>query len=327
MTATYPFLVGFSTQVFSPPKLGNESPSLFPVEAASTPILTGPLVEGRLPDPDRADEIVVDENTRDRFGLDLGSTLVLGQELQPGEDIPPQFQPVDGATNFRERMRVVGIAKSVSSELSWTPSSGFYAKYGSHMPSLVNEFVNLRDGRAGIAAFNREVNRILGHPVNVEDTYDLYGIRKALNVTDRRARRSPAVRARRAPRRWRARGAGARACSLRECCRPAHLAGDGSRPATRAPCARDPRVPERDGRRGHDRRRRDRPVLALPTGHRARLRPRSRHARRLAGARRRRRDGARRGAGDRGRGGLVAGDPDRARDRLTRRTSIASSRR
>ncbi len=109
--------------------------------------------------------------------------MVLGQEVQPGE-IPPQFQPVDGATSFRQRMKVVGIAKSVSSDLAWTPSSGFYAKYGSHMPSLVNEFVDLRDGRAGIAAFNQRVNRILGHPVNVEDSYDLYGIRKALNVTD-----------------------------------------------------------------------------------------------------------------------------------------------
>jgi hypothetical protein len=182
--AAYPFLVGFTAQVFSPPRLGDESPSLFPVAAASTPILTGALVAGRLPDPARADEIVVDENTRDRFGLDLGATMVLGQEIQPGEDIPPQFEPVDGATNFRQRMKVVGIAKSVSSDLAWTPSSGFYAKYGSHMPSVVNEFVDLRDGRAGIPAFNQQVNRILGHPVNVEDSYDLYGIRKALNVTD-----------------------------------------------------------------------------------------------------------------------------------------------
>ena len=28
------------------------------------------------------------------------------------------------------------------------------------------------------------MNRILGHPVNVEDTSELYGIRKAVNVTD-----------------------------------------------------------------------------------------------------------------------------------------------
>jgi hypothetical protein len=184
VTAAYPFLVGFTTEVFSPPKLGAESPSLFPTEPASTPILTGPLVAGRQPDPNRADEIVVDENIRDRFGLDLGSTMVLGQEAPPPGSIPPQFEPADGATSFRERMKVVGIAKSVSSDLAWIPSSGFYAKYGSHMPALVNQFVDLRGGRAAIPAFNLQVNRILGHPVNVEDSYDLFGIRKALNVTD-----------------------------------------------------------------------------------------------------------------------------------------------
>jgi ABC-type lipoprotein release transport system permease subunit len=184
VTAAYPFLVGFSTQVFSPAKLSADSPSLFPVAPKSTRILTGLLVAGRQPDPDRADEIVVDENIRDRFGLDLGATIVLGQRAAAPGEIPPQFEPVEGATSFRERMKVVGIAKSVSSDLSWTPSSGFYAKYGTHMPSLVNMFVNLRDGRAGIPAFNQQVNRVLGHPVNVESMYELNGIRKALNVTD-----------------------------------------------------------------------------------------------------------------------------------------------
>jgi hypothetical protein len=181
---TYPFLVGFSSQVFRPPALGDESPSLFPVTAASIPILTGPLVAGRLPDPARADEIVVDENTRDRFHLDLSDTMVLGQVApEPGE-IPAGFAPVGGARSFRQRMTVVGIAKSTSSELAWTPSSGFYRKYGRHMPALVNEFVDLRGGRRAIPAFSDRVQRILGHPVNVEDTYDLYGIPKARNVTD-----------------------------------------------------------------------------------------------------------------------------------------------
>jgi ABC-type lipoprotein release transport system permease subunit len=184
VTAAYPFLVGVSTQVFSPPELGAESPSLFPVEPASTRILTGPLVAGREPAPDRVDEIVIDENIRDRFGLHLGSTIVLGQEAPAPGEIPPQLEPVDGATSFRESMKVVGISKSTSSDLSWTPSSGFYAKYGTHMPPLVNEFVNLRDGRAGIPAFTEQVSHLLGHPVNVEDNYDVYGIRKALNVTD-----------------------------------------------------------------------------------------------------------------------------------------------
>ena len=84
---------------------------------------------------------------------------------------------------FRQRMRVVGIGKSVSSDPSWTPSSGFYAKYGAHMPELVNIFADLRGGSAAIPRFGDAVAKVLGHPVNVEDSNDLFGIRKATNVT------------------------------------------------------------------------------------------------------------------------------------------------
>ena len=105
----------------SPPRCSarrtrRESPSLFPVTPASIPILTGALVAGRLPDPARADEIVVDENIRDRFGLDLGATMVLGQEVEPGEEIPPQFEPADGASfrraDARRRHREVGVERA-----------------------------------------------------------------------------------------------------------------------------------------------------------------------------------------------------------------------
>ena len=182
VTKAYPFMVGVATEVFQPRKLGAVSASLFPVAPASISVLTGPLVAGRLPDPARADEIVVDENARDRFHLDLGATMVIGQS-NLGQ-VPPQFEPAAGAEPFRQKLRVVGIAKSVSSDPGWIPSSGFYAKYGAHMPQIVNQFVDLRGGAKAIPAFTARVGRILGHPVNVEDTADLYGIRKARNVTD-----------------------------------------------------------------------------------------------------------------------------------------------
>jgi hypothetical protein len=180
----YPFMVGVSLQVLRPRKLGEESGALVPVSAASIPVMTGPLVAGRRPDPKRADEIVVDENARDRFGLAIGSTMVLGQTIEGAQEVPPQFRPPGGSETFRQTMHVVGIAKSTSSDLSWTPSSGFYAKYGSHMPQLVNLFVDLRGGPAAIPEFTAGAGRVLGHPVNVEDSNDLFGIRKAENVTD-----------------------------------------------------------------------------------------------------------------------------------------------
>jgi hypothetical protein len=184
VTKTYPFMVGVATEVFSPPKLGDVSASLFPVSPASNAVMSGPLVAGRLPDPARADESVVDENTRDRFHLDLGATMVVGQASAGLEQVPPQFQPPGGAAAFRQKLRVVGIAKSVSSDPNWMPSSGFYAKYGAHMPQIVNVFVDLRGGAKAIPTFTARAGDILGHPVNVEDSNDLFGIRKAKNVTD-----------------------------------------------------------------------------------------------------------------------------------------------
>jgi hypothetical protein len=150
VTASYPFMVGIATEVFRPAGLGDATTALLPVDRATVPVLTGPLVAGRLPDPTRADQVVVDENARDRYHLGLGSTMVLGQPpARPGE-IPPQFEPPDGARAFKQMLHVVGIAKSVSSDPSWTPSSGFYAKYGAHMPQVVNLFVDLRGGAAAI---------------------------------------------------------------------------------------------------------------------------------------------------------------------------------
>jgi hypothetical protein len=182
VTETFEFEVAFATQVFSPQGLDDVG-GLFPLQPGAMRVFARPLVAGRMPDPRRADEVAVNEVMRDRFHLALGSTMLVGQKApQPGE-VPPQFAP-SGATAFRERMRVVGITKSVSSDADWTPSSGFYRKYGTHMPGVVNEFVTLRGGAAAVPRFTQRVTALLGHPVNVDAVAELYGIRKALNVTD-----------------------------------------------------------------------------------------------------------------------------------------------
>ena len=218
VTKVYPFMVGVATQVLSPQRLGGGDASLFPVAPASMPILTGPLVAGRLPDPARADEIVVDENTRDRFDLD--HRIDDGARSDPRGSRPgaPGVRTARHASSRSDRMlRVVGIAKSVSSDRRWMPSSGFYAKYGSHMPQIVNVFVDLRGGRGRSRAFTdrgrrdprapgqrRGHQRSLRHPQGEERHRP-------------RARRTAAVRAGRAPRRRRARRA-RRWCGR---CRPA----------------------------------------------------------------------------------------------------------
>jgi hypothetical protein len=183
VTETYRLLVAVGSTVYEPKGL-TDLGEVYPVTASSMRLFARPLVAGRMPDPRRADEATVNEVMRDRFGLDLGSTMVIGQDAAAPGDLPPGLEPPGGVTSIRQRVKIVGISKSVSSDPDWTPSSGFVDKYRDHMAALTNEFVTLRGGPAAIPAFTNQVNRILGHPVNVEDVRDLYGIRKARNVTD-----------------------------------------------------------------------------------------------------------------------------------------------
>ncbi len=182
----FPFLVPIALEAISP--RGWDAP-LLPVAPASVRPMAGVLVAGRLPDPARADEIVVNETARDRLGLDLGTTVVLGQSVSASDlaSAPPGWLPAGAElsdVNFRTRLRVVGISKAVTGPPDATPSSGFYAKYGDRLAGFTNTFVSLRHGQADFARFQTDVQRVLGHPVNVANFYDLVGIRKAENVTE-----------------------------------------------------------------------------------------------------------------------------------------------
>jgi hypothetical protein len=183
VTATYPFEVAFALEVPSDPPLGTTT--LVPTTDAAARNLIGVLVAGRMPDPARADEVVVDQNARRRFGLGIGSTMEVAQSISPQDlaSAPPGLLAKGVNPNFHQKLRVVGIQKSLSSDSGWVPSSGFYAQYGRRMPGFVNEFVTMRGGQADLARLTADVSRIAGHPVNVESTQDLDGLRKAKDVT------------------------------------------------------------------------------------------------------------------------------------------------
>ena len=156
VTAAYPFLVGFSAQVFSPPRLGADSPSLFPVTPDVDP---DPHRRHWWPDgcpiPARADEIVVDENIRDRFGLDIGATMVLGQEVGPRRGDPAAVRarrrrdqlPAahDASSASRSRCRAISRGRRRAASTRSTAST---------CPSSSTSSSNLRGGDAGIPAFN-----------------------------------------------------------------------------------------------------------------------------------------------------------------------------
>ena len=181
VTATAPFLVPFLLRVADP--AGAES-GLLPIGAYSAGRFVKPLVDGRVADPHRADEIVVNENMRDRYGLDIGSTMTYVQHaIPPGASLPPELLP-SGDPRIRQKLRVVGISKAVDNNVDSTPSAGFYRKYRDRLVGVTNEFVDLRRGPADFTKFQADVQKIMGHPVNVTRAESLFGVAKVSNVSD-----------------------------------------------------------------------------------------------------------------------------------------------
>jgi hypothetical protein len=181
VTAAYPFMVPFALEVLQPRHVET---SLIPTSPASIKTMVGVLLDGRLPDPARADEIVVNQSLERAAGLHIGSTMTVSQSV-PAEAraaFPPAIVP-DGDVNFRARLHVVGIAKSIDNETDWVPSSGFFAKYAGKLAGVVNMFVALRHGETGFTKFQSDVTTVVGHPVNVVRGSELLGLTKISSIT------------------------------------------------------------------------------------------------------------------------------------------------
>jgi len=180
----YPFLVAFGLSVLEPK--GAEA-YLTPTTPATARLASGVILEGRQADPARADEMVIDQTAAKQYALHLGSTVVVAQQgtaddlaqLPPGV-VPEGFGPDD--LQIRVPVKVVGIAKSVGADPNLTLGSGFYAEYGPRLIGIVNQFVALRGGERHFSAFQRGVQRVVGHPVNVERGSDIFGYRKISNI-------------------------------------------------------------------------------------------------------------------------------------------------
>jgi hypothetical protein len=176
----YPFVIAVS---ITPKPLPDEG-GLIPMTDAGGRQLAGVIIHGRAADPARADEVVVDQNIQRKYHLDIGATMTISQSVTPEEvaALPPGFLAPGVDPNFEQQLRVVGISKSVDSEEAWTPSGGFYAKYGDRIAGFVNEFVTLHNGSADLPRFRQDVARIIGHPVNVEDFGELVGLPRIRNI-------------------------------------------------------------------------------------------------------------------------------------------------
>jgi hypothetical protein len=177
---TYPFSVAVLMEVTAPRGLdGTLVPHTPETARLSEPV----VIEGRHTDPANPNEAVIDENIVRHYGLGIGSTIEIRQVVTADavSQLPPGVAP-PGAHSFRARLRVVGITKSVGSEESWSPSSGLWTAHGTQLVGLTNMFVHLRGGDAELARFQRDVQRIVGHPVNVASGSDLFGLPKLSNL-------------------------------------------------------------------------------------------------------------------------------------------------
>ena len=180
VTGDSPFLVPFALQTGRPKGLET---GLIPTAVRSR-WLSGVVVEGRRPDPAKADEIIVNENVKRKYGLDIGSTMTLIQRA-PGPDagLPPELMP-QGDGNINQTLRVVGISKSTDSELDSMPSVGFYRKYRRDLVGVTNQFIDLKPGSAAYLRFENGVQKVMGRPVNVVDANELFGIRTSKEIAD-----------------------------------------------------------------------------------------------------------------------------------------------
>ena len=182
VTRTYPFLVAFGAEVVQPRGL-------------DTTLLADDRATGVASSPRRSSRgvrLIPDAPTRWRSTRShaTGTTSASARRWssrQTAESLapfPPELVPEGDAdvpaTSARRRHHEVGVERgrldAVERAVREVPAASW--------PGFVNMFVDLRHGEADLARFRADVERIIGHPVNVESSADLFGIRKANNVTD-----------------------------------------------------------------------------------------------------------------------------------------------
>jgi hypothetical protein len=176
---SFPFMVSFLLETN---RKGLEPP-LVPTARRSLPGVVGVVVQGRAPNPDRPDEITVNETVRDRFGLHIGSTYTLTQAPPPANSFAFPLPP-KASVPIRQRMRVVGITKATGDDQDSAPSSGFYTKYRDQLVGFTNEFVDLRGRPGDFAKLQSDVERITGKPINIERAADLFGTRQMKSIAN-----------------------------------------------------------------------------------------------------------------------------------------------
>ncbi|MDP9072857.1 MAG: hypothetical protein M3N98_01560, partial [Actinomycetota bacterium] len=131
------------------------------------------IVQGRMPDPARFDEVLMTPSTR-RLGYHLGQTVMLhGYRADRINEYFSAQGPARGAAfdGPLQSVRIVGVGKGsffAGDDPQIEPTLAFFQKYRANiLPSLayINAVVRLRHGSADIPALRVDLQRLFGHPV------------------------------------------------------------------------------------------------------------------------------------------------------------------
>jgi len=144
------------------------------------------VLQGRLLDPGRADEVDVTALFPTIYGKGVGDTLTLqlpspqqGQNYDPSSGQPPRGPKI--------RVRIVGVVRSPwfsdapGAEGAVIPSPALLAHYranlmGVHGDGYINALVRLKGGEAAIPRFRADLARVTGRSdIDVWDNLALYG--------------------------------------------------------------------------------------------------------------------------------------------------------
>ncbi|GAA0372234.1 hypothetical protein GCM10009530_23030 [Microbispora corallina] len=152
-----------------------------PVDAAMWRDLERPVVlAGRLPDPRRADEVVVQWRFTRLYGKGVGDTVRIQLDTPEEVDLVAES---GGATRGGHgptvTATIVGIIRSpyffdgVDGPGVVLPSPGLFQKYrdnllGAHHKGFSIALVRLADGAAGVERLRTQMATLIGHPVQID---------------------------------------------------------------------------------------------------------------------------------------------------------------
>ncbi len=187
---------GFATTASVLEELGNGASPIVPVGAAwFTDIERGKVLEGRLPDPARDDEAVINPEAL-HYGAHLGDVLTW-RSLSPADfkalgGYPPADYDWTKATGPVTNLHIVGVVRlPMESVLSFASGPQLFPGPGwaaAHLADVATDFTNavvrLRHGAADVASFQAGVARIYGRDdIPVKDlSDDIKRVQSSLDV-------------------------------------------------------------------------------------------------------------------------------------------------